>query len=140
MLTPSEDIRTSKPLILVLENDDLTSEGLALLLSDAGYQAVIFKSFFDARQSVAVASTTVSAIISDFDLDRELNGVEAAQALRAGRTPQPPVLIVTGTRQHRVATAARKAGFELSAKPASPAFLRRWLARNTAGYPRSPLP
>jgi DNA-binding response OmpR family regulator len=136
---PDERIRASQPLIVVLENDDLTGEGLGLLLRDADYRAVIFKSFYDARQAVAVAATAVSAIISDFDLDLDLNGVEAAQALRADRTPQPPVLIVTGSRQRRMVTVARKAGFEVAAKPASPAFIRRWLARNTAGHPRSPL-
>jgi DNA-binding response OmpR family regulator len=127
------------PLVVVLENDRLTGEALALLLRDAGYQAVVFPSFKDARDSVAVASTRVSAIISDFDLDCGPNGVEAARALRAHRDPEPPVLIVTGTRQRSVMTAARAAGFEISAKPASPAFLRHWLAQNTASRSSSPL-
>lgn len=130
----TKDSQPEGPLILILENDELTGEGLALLLRDAGYQAVVFKSFGDAHASVAVTSTTVSAIISDYDLDRGPNGVEAAKALRAERRPEPPVLIVTGTRQRRVVTAARAEGFEISTKPASPVFLRHWLARNTAGH------
>jgi CheY-like chemotaxis protein len=134
-----ESTRSHQPLILILENDDLTGEGLVLLVRDAGYEAAIFKSFIEASQSAAIAMT-VSAIISDFDLDYGPNGVEAAQALRADRQPQPPVLIVTGTRHRRVESAARAAGFEISSKPASPAFLRRWLARNTATRARHPLP
>jgi DNA-binding response OmpR family regulator len=129
----------NNPLVVVLENDKLTGEALALLLRDAGYQAVVFPSFKDARESIAASSTTVSAIISDFDLDCGPNGVEAARALRADRDPEPPVLIVTGTRQRSVVTAARAAGFEVSAKPASPAFLRHWLAQNTANHVLPPL-
>src|SRR5437870_4243854 len=125
-------LASNQPFILILENDDLTGEGLALLVRDAGYQAAIFKSLAEAAES-GVVEMRVSAIISDFDLDRGPNGVEAAQALRASREPRPPVLIVTGTRHRRVESAARAAGFEISAKPASPAFLRRWLAQNTAG-------
>ena len=132
-------MRSDQPLILILENDELTSEGLALLVRDAGYQAAIFKSLSEASQST-VLICNVSAIISDFDLDRGPNGVEAAQALRADRHPQPPVLIVTGTRHRRVESAARAAGFEISSKPASPAFLRRWLAQNTAAHAHAPLP
>jgi DNA-binding response OmpR family regulator len=128
-----------QPLILILENDDLTGEGLALLVRDAGYQAAIFKSLAEAAQSGAT-DMSVSAIISDFDLDHEPNGVEAAQALRADRQPVPPVLIVTGTRHRRVESAARAAGFEISSKPTSPAFLRRWLSQNTAGRSLAPLP
>jgi DNA-binding response OmpR family regulator len=132
-------VKMHQPLILILENDDLTGEGLALLVRDAGYQAAIFKSLAEAAQSGAT-DMTVSAIISDFDLDHEPNGVEAAQALRADRKPEPPVLIVTGTRHRRVESAARAAGFEISSKPTSPAFLRRWLSQNTAGRSLAPLP
>ena len=131
---------SNQPLILILENDDLTGEGLALLVRDAGYKAAIFKSLAEAAESGAI-DMSVSAIISDFDLDSGTNGVEAAQVLRADRQPVPPVLIVTGTRHRRVESAARAAGFEISSKPASPAFLRRWLAQNTAaGLTQSPLP
>lgn len=131
--------KSDQPLVLILENDQLTGEGLALLVRDAGYEPAIFKSLVEANESM-IAVTTVSAIISDFDLDQGPNGVEAAQELRAQREPQPPVLIVTGTRHRRVEAAARAAGFEISSKPAPPSFLRRWLAQNTARHTPTPLP
>lgn len=134
-----ENPRSEKPLVLILENDRLTSEGLALLVRDAGYEPAIFKSLADAHESKSKL-VAVSAIISDFDLDMEPDGVEAAKALRAERQPRPPVLIVTGTRHRRVERAARAAGFEISTKPASPAFLRRWLAQNTASRAQARLP
>jgi len=124
--------RSDQPLILILENDDLTGEGLALMARDAGYEAAIFKSFAEAWGANALAQA-ICAIISDFDLGHGPNGVEAAQALLAHREPVPPVLIVTGTRHRHVEAAARAAGFEIASKPASPSFLRRWLAQNTAG-------
>jgi DNA-binding response OmpR family regulator len=127
-----------QPLILILENDDLTREGLALMARDAGYEAAIFKSFADARAAEGMAES-ICAIISDFDLGQGPNGVEAAQALRADREPVPPVLIVTGTRHRHVEAAARAAGFEIASKPASPSFLRRWLAQHAVGA-RSPAP
>jgi len=135
----SDKNRTNQRLVLVLENDELIGEGLALLLRDAGYQAVVFKSFDDARNAVAMASTSVSAIISDYDLDCGANGVEAAKALRAKRKPEPPVLIVTGTQDRDAATAARSAGFDISSKPTPPAFLRRWLANNAGARASRPL-
>jgi CheY-like chemotaxis protein len=134
-----EDSKSDQPLVLILENDELTSEGLALLVRDAGYQPAVFKSLGEAIECLA-AVAIARAIISDFDLDKGPNGVEAALALRADRDPQPPVLIVTGTRHRRVEAAARAAGFEISAKPASPSFLRRWLNQNTAGQTQSQLP
>jgi DNA-binding response OmpR family regulator len=130
---------SGQPVVLILEDDELTSEGLALLVRDAGYEPAVFKSLGEANESVA-AVTEVSAIISDFDLDQGPNGVEAALALRADRTPQPPVLIVSGTRLSRIEAVARAAGFEMSTKPASPSFLRRWLARNAAAQGPAPLP
>src|SRR5258706_5599735 len=124
--------RLDQPLILILENDDLTGEGLALMARDAGYDTAIFKSFAEAGAGDAIARA-ICAIISDSDLGHGPNGVEAAQALRANREPVPRVLIVTGTRHRHVEAAARAAGFEIASKPASPSFLRRWLAQNTAG-------
>jgi DNA-binding response OmpR family regulator len=134
-----EDVQSDRNLVLILENDELVGKGLALILRDAGYQTIVFKSFRDARDSVDASATAVSAIISDYDLDSGPNGVEAARALRATHQPEPPVLIVTATQQRDVFVAARAAGFDVSFKPASPAFLRQWLAHNTAGRLRSPL-
>jgi CheY-like chemotaxis protein len=68
------------------------------------------------------------AIITDFDLGLGPNGIEAAHVLRADRAPAPPVLVVTASSHSHVESAARAAGFDLLRKPASPAFLRRWLA------------
>ncbi|MBI1211937.1 MAG: response regulator [Alphaproteobacteria bacterium] len=134
-----EDVQSDQNLVLILENDELVGKGLALLLRDAGYQTIVFKSLSDARDSVGAEATAVSAIISDYHLDSGPNGVEAARALRATHQPEPPVLIVTGTQQRDVVAAAREAGFDVSFKPASPAFLRQWLAHKTAGRLRSQL-
>ena len=119
--------------VLILENDPLVGEGLALMASDAGYDVAIFKSLAEARAGEP-KSGTLCAIISDYDLDGGPNGVEAARALRADwqpALPALPVLIVTAARNGDVEASARAAGFEVSAKPASAAFLRRWLAQNT---------
>jgi DNA-binding response OmpR family regulator len=118
----------AQPRVVILDDDDLVGAGLALLARDAGYEAAIFKSLSAAHAETE--SISVQAIISDFDLGNGPNGVEAARALRAHRIPAPPVLIVTALRRRSVETAAREAGFEVLSKPASPASLKRWLARN----------
>ena len=138
-MPPPNDVRANRPLVVIFENDELGAQGLALVLRDAGYQALVFKSLRDARDACGMASTKVSAIIADYDLDHGLNGVDAAQELRAARKPEPPVLIVTGTQRRDVRMAAQAAGFDFSAKPASPAFLRQWLANKTNAA-TSPLP
>ena len=130
--------QSHQPLLVILENDDLVGEGLALMVRDAGYNAAIFKSFAEAR-ATETTSLGICAIISDFDLGSGPNGVQAAQMLRAERTSSSPVLIVTATRHGYVEAAVRAAGFQISSKPASPAFLRRWLAENTACGAAAPL-
>ena len=104
---------------------------------DAGYNAALFKSFAEARATESTSG--ICAIISDFDLGNGPNGIQAAQMLRAERKSSPPVLIVTATRHAYVEAAVRAAGFEMSPKPASPSFLRRWLAQNTACAGAAPL-
>lgn len=130
-MPPPIDVRANRPLVVIFENDELAAQGLALVLRDAGYQALVFKSLRDASDARGMDATKVSAIIADYDLDHGFNGVDAAQALRAARSPEPPVLIVTGTQRRDVRSAAQAAGFDFSAKPASAAFLRQWLANKT---------
>jgi CheY-like chemotaxis protein len=115
------------PRIVILDDDALIGAGLVLLARDAGYEAALFRSLADAT---AAGILVMHAIISDFDLGPGPNGIEAANALRANRSPAPPVLIVTAQRRRSVDRAARAAGFEVSSKPTSPVFLRNWLARN----------
>ena len=124
--------------ILILEDDELAGEGLALLVRDAGQDAVIFKSLAAAHASGA-SGMRITAIISDFDLEQGQNGVVAAQELRAAREPVPPVLIVTGSRHRAVEAAARAAGFAMLPKPASPVRLRRWLEQNAPPKTLAPL-
>lgn len=125
----TDDCKPSdQPRIVILEDDDLIGAGLALLARDAGYEAALYKSLSEATADDT--GRTVQAIISDFDLGQGPNGIEAANALCANRTPAPPVLIVTAQRRRSVDRAAHAAGFEVSSKPASASFLRRWLAFN----------
>ena len=129
---PDQFEQVEQRFVLILENDPLIGDGMALMVSDAGYEVAIFKSLSEARAGEP-RNGTLCAIISDYDLDGEPNGVEAARALRADRQPALPVLpvlIVTAARNSDVEASARAAGFEVSAKPASAAFLRRWLAQN----------
>ena len=124
------------PRVVILEDDELVGSALALMARDAGYEPALYTSLSQAVADIEIGA--IHAIISDFDLGRGPNGVEAACTLRANKTPAPPVLIVTAFQRGSVDRAARAAGFEVSPKPTSPSFLRRWLARNAPPHRSQP--
>lgn len=117
----------TRPLILLLEDDDASAEAMQIVLRDWGADVVHGA---DAENvAVAAGSRAASArvIITDFHLPIA-DGVAAAKQLRR-RAPDASVLVLSGSLNNDARRAAKGAGYAFMPKPAPPRDIIAWLER-----------
>jgi CheY-like chemotaxis protein len=119
-------------LVLVLEDDRLVAEVLAMLIEEWGYGCVHGASFDELLPTIQARGGEIRAIVSDYHLQDGATGLEAmARVAAAGVTA--PVLLLTSAVQGQVRRAAAAAGYRFMEKPVRPARLKAWLDQVTAG-------
>ena len=120
---------SSKPKILVVDDEQVIADTLAIILKHSGFEA---RTAYSGETSLEVAATfQPDTLLTDVIMSDGINGIEAAIQIRA-MLPKCKVLLISG----QAATAdlmdgARSRGhdFEILAKPIHPAELISRLRR-----------
>ncbi len=107
---------TPKPVIAIVDDDDLARAGTSNLMRSMGYNVQTFSS---AEAFLSSDVTNVDCLISDIQMPG-LSGLELQMALR-GRAPQLPVIFLTAFPNERSMTLAMSQGARhYLGKPCSP--------------------
>lgn len=120
---------TSRPLILLLENDVATAEAMQLALRDWGADVACGGDADDVTTAVGSRAQAARIIITDFHL-AATDGVSAAKHLRK-RAPGAQVLVLSGSVNNDARRAARSAGYAFMQKPTPARDLFAWLERTS---------
>lgn len=124
----SED--SSRPLVVVIEDDYRSSMALTMLIDDWGYSCVAARSSREAVRTLGHRLSNVSAIITDIEIDGQMRGIRDAQAIAATIGHPVPTIITTGHSDY----AAVASPFPVIRKPFDPDILHRWLVHRLGTY------
>lgn len=123
MYLNTRDSGTQDCEILLVENDPISNESTASLLTDWGYKVSAHLDVRSACQAVELARTVPDLIISDLHLGRGMNGLEGlAQLRRLLGEPQLPAILLTGDLTARVDPLSMPV--HVMHKPLRPSLLR----------------
>lgn len=103
--------------VLLIEDDTTVCEAIALLLSDDGHHVFAAHTAKAALEVVSKGKLSPDLVISDFNLPGQMNGVQAAKALRKTLDRAVPVIILTGDLRPTVTRAIAECGFMKREKP-----------------------
>jgi len=119
---------SSKPLVLLIEDDAASAEALSLILRDWGADVAHTDHAEGLRDALAGRDAVVRYIIADFNLGAGPDGVSLAQNAAAA-APSSRVLVLSGCFNGSASAAAERAGFEMMHKPARADAILAWLER-----------
>ena len=111
-------------LVAVIENDDVVSEGMRVLLQGWGCELL---SGVEGNQIVAQAQAigrSPQLLIADYHLDEGLTGIEAIETIRRAAGTAIPGIIITADRSPEILRLVRGKSHYLLNKPIRPAKLR----------------
>lgn len=123
-VTPAVADNLTGSCIAVIENDDVVSDGMRVLLEGWGCEVMTAA---DGEHIVARLRENGRAprlLVADYHLDEEKTGVDAIEAVRAETGTQIPGIVITADRGAEVLRLVRRRGFYLLNKPIRPAKLR----------------
>lgn len=121
----------ARPLIVVIEDDYRSSMALTMLIDDWGYSCVAARSSREAVRTLGHRLSSVSAIITDVEIDGQMRGIRDALAIAATIGHPVPTIITTGHSGF-----AASSPFPVIRKPFDPDILHRWLVHRL-GQPLS---
>ncbi len=113
------DPTTSAPYVMIVDDEEVIADSLALILRQAGYLA---SALYDAGSALRLAELAPPEVLITDVCMPEMNGLELAIAIR-GSIPDCQILLFSGQAETRdlVAKAERSGQeFELLAKPIHP--------------------
>lgn len=113
--------------ILVVENEEMIRDGIHSLLENWGCEVVSGHSGNSVMARLGELSGPVDAVISDFGLPGEENGVAVIGRLREHLGQDLPALLITGDTSQAALLAASQAGLGILHKPVRPWQLRHTL-------------
>lgn len=119
---------STKPLILVLEDDEASAEALSMILTDWGAEVVHAMNADAVSGAVGARLPDIRFIIADYNLGSGPDGVTLVQRLRQ-LTPQVRILVLSGSFHGRALDQAMGAGLEVMQKPAHAETILAWLER-----------
>jgi len=114
---------SSKPLIVVIEDDYRSSMALTMLIDDWGYSCIAARSSREAVQTLGNRLSSVAAIITDVEIGGEMRGIRDALAIASTVGRPVPTIITTGHGDF----AALAGPFPVIRKPFDPDLLHAWL-------------
>lgn len=113
----------SRPLVLLIEDDNRLAPALAMLIDDWGYECIAVRSPAAAVERLGQRVADVIAIVADFSREDTNTGRRSAGAIADALGTDIP-LMVTAIEP----TLARSHGFScVMAKPYDPETLKAWL-------------
>lgn len=119
-----------RPLILILEDDTVSAEALALVLSDWGAEVFHAPDRTALERRAPDGLRDLRYIIADYHLGDGPDGIALACAVMQA-APNAKALVLSGFFRFSDAEArAAEAGFEILPKPADPGSILAWLERN----------
>lgn len=128
---PSISGDASRRMVLVVDDEPLVADTLAMILSQAGFEA---RPVYDAKAALHAARETMPGfLLTDVQMP-ETNGIELAMQV-AKEFPACGILLFSGHATSADLEGARRAGFEfpLMEKPIPPAHLVRYITECFAG-------
>jgi len=106
--------------VLVIDDEEAIREGLALLLEEWGYHAVIAGSITQAQRVVASLDGPPDLILSDLHLGDGPDGIAAIQAVRTWCGHDVSAVLITGDTSHEEMRRATDSGHPVLFKPVQP--------------------
>lgn len=119
----------SKPLILIIEDDDASAEALSLVLRDWGAE-VLRAPNGPALRDNAFDELQLRYIIADYDLGDGPDGVALARCVMQTARNASALVLSGFFRVAEAEASAAAAGFEILQKPVQPGSILAWLDRN----------
>jgi DNA-binding response OmpR family regulator len=120
-------IAMARPLALIIEDDPMSAEALALILKDWGAE-VMQGSDAACVDAAHDRKDDLRFIITDFHLGPGPDGITLTRRLRQA-AHQARVLVLSGSFHGRAMAAADDAGYEVMQKPARAEAILEWLER-----------
>lgn len=111
-------------LVAVIENDDVVSEGMRVLLEGWGCDLLTGVDGVNIIAQVRETGRTPHLLIADYHLDEGRTGVDAIRRIRAATGSSVPGIVITADRSPEILRLVRGSGFYLLNKPIRPAKLR----------------
>ena len=114
----------SGALVAVIENDEVVSEGMRVLLEGWGCEVM---NAFDGDEVIRYVDEKrrwPRLLVADYHLDEGRTGVQAIARVREAAGASIPGIIITADRSPEVLRLVRSSGFYLLNKPIRPAKLR----------------
>jgi CheY-like chemotaxis protein len=132
-VTPLEQPRApATPLaglkVLAVDNEPAILEGMRLLLTGWGCQAIVAADLKGALQAIRGTGVEPEAVVADYHLD-EGDGLDVIRSLRWTLKADMPAVLVTADRTPAVREAANAMNVHVLNKPLKPAALRALLAQ-----------
>lgn len=121
------------PHLLIIDDDDLVRDALALIMEAYGYEVSVAASTREAIDEVA-GGTRPDAILADYRLRGEDTGVRAVQAVRELVGDVIPALILTGDTAPERLREIHGYGLTVLHKPVLGATLMAGLSTALAGF------
>lgn len=113
-------------LIVLVENEEAIRNGFHAMLENWGCRVISGRSWKSVEAQIKEQS--IDAVISDFGLSRNENGIKVIARLRARFGQQLPALLITGDTSQKALQAASRAGLTMLHKPVRPWLLRQTLS------------
>jgi len=117
---------TTRPLVLIIEDDAASAEALGFILRDWGADVLTGHDGASAETVVTPRLGELTSIITDFHLGAGPDGISVVQRL-SREAPQARVLVLSGSFHGRAMDAAALAGYEVMQKPARAEAIVAWL-------------
>ena len=121
--------------VLVIDDESQVLQSMRHVLEAHGCEVLLAESARDALRVMALAARTPDAILSDYRLRDDLNGVDAVVAIRESLDLDIPAIIITGDTSPERLREVKGTGLELMHKPVASDELCRVLGRLLAGEP-----
>ncbi len=110
--------------VVIIDNDLSVLDAMQTLLTRWGADVRLARDLDDVHEILADSHFSPAIILADYHLDGGVLGVEAVDAIRAGRAASIPAILITADRSEATLLDATRTGCELLHKPVSPGQLR----------------
>lgn len=115
--------------VMVIDDDALVRESMAILLQGWGYTVVTVESEDEAVDAITLTDCSPDVLIADYQLRNHKTGVDAIERVFTVLQKKIPAILITGDILPEHLRQAEKSGFPILHKPVRPATIRTFLVR-----------
>jgi|GEM_PF-4747208 len=117
-------------LIVTIDDDAMIRESMGMLMKKWGCEVLSCWDLASANDALQQANRLPDAIISDFSLQGERNGIEVLDMLMKQAGKKIPALLLTGDSSLEMMERSATSGYPIVHKPISPEKLHRFLSQS----------